>query len=57
MDYYASTQDLIITRQRAIKEVRSHGHQPGTCEYDEIIDWIGDREMVEAQTLLQWLGY
>ena len=57
MDYYTSTQDLIITRQRAIQEVRSHGHQPGTCEYDEIIDWIGDREMVEAQTLLQWLGY
>ena len=53
MDYYESAEDLTITQDRALQELRDHN-----CEdFDEFFQDMGDREEYQAQEVLQWLGY
>ena len=53
MDYYESAEDLTITRDRALQELRDH-----SCEdFGEFIADLGDREEYSAQSVLDWLGY
>ena len=53
MDYYESAEDTIITRERALQEVRNHN-----CEdFEEFFEDLGDREYYDAQSVLIWLGY
>ena len=52
-DYYNSAEDLTITRERALQELRDHN-----CEdFQEFFDDLGDREEYNAQSVLIWLGY
>jgi len=53
IDYYESAEDLTITRERALQELRDHN-----CEdFQEFFDDLGDREEYNAQSVLIWLGY
>ena len=53
MDYYDSAEDLIITQDRALQELRDDN-----CEdFDEFFQDMGDREEYNAQDVLHWLGY
>jgi len=53
MDYYESAENVTITRDRALQEVRNHN-----CEdFEEFFQDLGDREEYDAQSVLIWLGY
>ncbi len=53
MDYYESAEDLTITKDRVLQELRDHN-----CEdLDEFFQDMGDREEYDAQDVLAWLGY
>ena len=53
MDYYDSAEDLTISRQRAIQELRAHN-----CEdFAEFFEDLGDKSEYLAQDVLYWLGY
>lgn len=53
MDYYESAENVTITRERALQEVRNHN-----CEdFEEFFEDLGDREYYDAQSVLIWLGY
>ena len=52
MTYYESA-DVIITRVRAVQELRRHGITD-TTEFDAD---MGIRSEYNAQDVLQWLGY
>jgi len=53
MDYYESAEELTITKDRALQEIRDHG-----CEdFDEFFHDLGDRAEYSAQDVLVWLGY
>jgi hypothetical protein len=53
MDYYESAEGLMITRDRALQEIRDHH-----CEdFGEFFADLGDREEYDAQSVLIWLGY
>lgn len=53
MDYYESAEDIIITRSRALRELKLHN-----CEdIEEFFDDLGDKEEYDAQEVLIWLGY
>ena len=53
MNYYDSAEDLTISRQRAIQELRAHN-----CEdFDEFFQDLGDKSEYLAQDVLNWLGY
>ena len=53
MDYYDSAEDLIISRSRALQELRAH-----SCEdFREFFQDLGDKSEYLAQDVLNWLGY
>ena len=53
MDYYDSAEDITITQDRALQELRDHN-----CEdFDEFFQDMGDREENNAQDVLNWLRY
>lgn len=53
MTYYESAEDLMITKERAIKELRKHG----VVELAEFFEDMGEKDYYEAQDVLNWLGY
>ena len=53
MTYSESAQGLQITKQRAIAELKSHG----VVDVQEFFNDEGDRDIYDAFTVLQWLGY
>lgn len=52
MTYYESAQNLVISYDRAIKEVLSHG-----ADIQEFISDLGRHSTYNAQHVLNWLGY
>ena len=54
--YYDSAYDVMISQDRALEELKSHGV---TCENElqEFFDSVGDKEEYPAQKVLDWLGY
>ena len=55
MAYYESAEGEIITRQRALRELRNHGV---TTEGEaEFFADMGDSDDYDAQSVLAWLGY
>ena len=53
MSYLESAQGVSITRERALKELRTHGIE----DPSEFFEEIGDFDRYAAQTVLAWLGY
>ncbi|HSG20134.1 MAG TPA: hypothetical protein VLA31_05135, partial [Burkholderiaceae bacterium] len=54
MTYFESAEGIMVTRDRALKEIADHGLQD---EIGTFIDDLGDREEYPAQDVLIWLGY
>ena len=54
MDYYDSAEGLVISKQRAIKEIKDHD---ALNEIDDFYLNYGDKEEYNAQDVLIWLGY
>jgi hypothetical protein len=54
MTYYESAENIVITHNRAIKEIKDHGL---IDDLDMFYDELGKRDNYEAQQVLQWLGY
>jgi len=52
MDYYESAEGIIISTERAKKEVEKHGGS-----WEEFVQDMGLRNSYEAQAVLIWLGY
>lgn len=53
MTYYDSAEGEVITRERAIQELRAHS----IADPSEFFADMGDRESYDAQAVLGWLGY
>lgn len=53
MTYYETAEDVIITRARAVQELRRHGITD-TTEFDSDMGICAE---YNAQAVLQWLGY
>ena len=53
MDYYESAEDLIITRDRALQELKDHNCEDINLFYQE----VGFFKTYRAQSVLDWLGY
>jgi hypothetical protein len=55
-DYYDSAEGIMISRDRALFEIKSHG-----LDYDEnlkeFFEELGDKKLYSAQAVLDWLGY
>lgn len=54
MTYFESAEGVMVTRDRALKEIADHGLSD---EIGTFIDDLGDREEYPAQDVLIWLGY
>ena len=54
MTYFESAEGVMITRDRALKELIDHGMKD---EIDIFIKDMGDRQQSAARDVLQWLGY
>lgn len=52
MTYYESAKGLVISKARAIQEIRKH-----QCDANEFLQEVGDKTEYNAQTVLDWLGY
>ena len=53
MTYYESADTLIISKARALQELKNHG-----CEdLKEFFQDLGNHETYKAQSVLIWLGY
>ncbi len=53
MDYYESAEDIIITRERALQEIRKHHLE----NFEEFFEDLGNKKEYLAQDVLVWLGY
>jgi hypothetical protein len=51
--YYDSAEDITITKERALQELRAHSITDPTEFYAD----MGEREAYAAQDVLDWLGY
>ena len=51
-DYYESAEGIIISPERAKKEVEKH-----SASWEEFVQDMGLRNSYEAQAVLIWLGY
>lgn len=54
MTYYESAEDIAISHQRMIKELRDHGLVDAI---ELLYEELGKRSEYAAQEVLQWLGY
>ena len=53
MTYSESAQGVMITKQRAIQELKAHG----VIDVQEFFNDEGERDTYDAFTVLSWLGY
>ena len=53
MTYSESAQGVMITKQRAIQELKAHG----VIDVQEFFNDEGERDTYDAFTVLLWLGY
>ena len=51
-DYYESAEDIVISKERARKEVEKH-----SASWEEFVNENGEQESYDAQFVLRWLGY
>ena len=55
-DYYESAEGIMISRDRALREIKSHG-----LDFEEnlkeFFEELGDKNIYSAQDVLDWLGY
>ena len=51
--YYESAEDVIISKQRAIQELKNHG----VVYVEEFFGDVGEKDSYNAQDVLAWLGY
>ena len=51
-DYYESAEGIMISPERAKKEVEEHG-----ASWENFVQDMGLRNSYEAQAVLAWLGY
>lgn len=56
MTYSESAKGKIITQERAIQELASHGITC-TVDIDDFFDCLGRKEYYKATDVLNWLGY
>ncbi|ULB12322.1 hypothetical protein ORIO_21255 (plasmid) [Cereibacter azotoformans] len=56
MTYLESAEGEIITKERALRELKAHGvtAPEGVAEF---LQDCGDREVYDAGDVLRWLGY
>lgn len=54
MTYFESAEGVMVTRDRALKEIADHGLSD---EIGTFIKDMGDRQQYAARDVLQWLGY
>lgn len=52
-DYFESAEDMTITRDRALLELKKHNIVDPTEFYEQ----MGCHETYKAEDVLQWLGY
>ena len=52
-EYYDSAEDIVISRDRALCELKAHG----VVDFKEFFDDLGDKKLYSAQDVLHWLGY
>ena len=53
MDYYESAEEIVITRERALQELRNRHLE----NFEELFEDLGDKKEYLAQDVLAWLGY
>ena len=53
MDYYESAEDITISQDRALQELRDHDCQ----DFNQFFKDMGQKENYDAQAVLIWLGY
>ncbi|HDL7588319.1 TPA: hypothetical protein PXO89_002800 [Yersinia enterocolitica] len=51
--YYESAQGELITKKRALLELKKHGIEDATEFFNE----LNEKEHYDAQEVLRWLGY
>ncbi|HHE1457117.1 TPA: hypothetical protein ACO3C7_004179 [Yersinia enterocolitica] len=51
--YYESAEDELITKKRALLELKKHGIE----DPSEFFAELKERETYDAQEVLRWLGY
>ncbi|HHH2010162.1 TPA: hypothetical protein ACPY5O_004192 [Yersinia enterocolitica] len=51
--YYESAEGELITKKRALLELKKHGIEDPTEFFNE----LNEKEHYEAQKVLRWLGY
>tara|TARA_B100000035_G_C20513910_1_gene342407 strand:+ start:242 stop:412 length:171 start_codon:yes stop_codon:yes gene_type:complete len=56
MDYYESAEDIIITQERALQELASHGITSNQDIFG-FFEALGEKKEYNAQDVLIWLGY
>lgn len=56
MTYLESAEGEIITKERALRELKAHG-VPVPEGAAEFLQDCGDREVYDAGDVLRWLGY
>jgi len=57
MNYSESAEGIMITKERAIQEIRKHGHPVNSPEYQELLAWVNEQDEIDAGDLLRELGY
>jgi hypothetical protein len=50
--YYDSAEGTVISKERAIKEIKDHGSDP-----EDFFKEKGEKDRYDAQEVLRWLGY
>lgn len=55
-DYYESAEGIMISRDRALREIKSHGLD-FEDNLKEFFEELGDKNIYSAQDVLDWLGY
>ncbi|EFB2841184.1 MULTISPECIES: hypothetical protein [Escherichia] len=55
MTYFDSAEELIISKQRALEELKKHGI--AASEIKVFFSEMGVRKEYNAQDVLRWLGY
>ncbi len=62
-DYYYESAEGMISKARAIQELRKHGHrskdESGIYQdsIESFLEDVGDLDQYNAQSVLTWLGY
>ncbi len=56
LTYYESAEDVMISKERALAELKLH-NMTNDDEISEFLNDCGDKQEYNAQSVLVWLGY